>query len=127
MGSPEKSDGSCTLAMTVVSGRSREAASWVSAAVLPIPGSPQSSTGRSAETARVSASSWMSGRGSVVVSRSRLINASATASWETGAESVDMGAESVDTGAGATDGAFVSMSDHLRVCERANVQRWVRR
>ena len=59
-------DGSWTLAMTVVSGRSRAAASWVRAAVLPMPGSPHSSTGRSAATARVRASSWVSGRGSVV-------------------------------------------------------------
>ncbi len=69
IGSPEKSDGSWTLAMTVVSGRSRESASWVRAAVLPMPGSPQSSTGRSAATARVSASSCSSERGSVVVVR----------------------------------------------------------
>lgn len=94
-GSPEKSDGSCTLAITVVSGRSRAWASWVRAAVLPMPGSPHSSTGRSAATARVRASSWGSGRGSVVESRSRDNRSAATSSWETGT------------------GAVMGMSDHL--------------
>ncbi len=55
----------------------------------------QRRTGRSAETARVSASSWVSGRGSVAVSRSRLISLCANASWEPGAEFV-----------GAEDGAW---------------------
>lgn len=108
MGSPEKSDGSCTLAMTVVSGRSREAASWVRAAVLPIPGSPQRITGRSAATARVSASSWASGRGSVPVSRSRASRSAATSSWRwasTGSAEVP----------GVANGACTGMSDHLSV------------
>ncbi len=87
MGSPEKSDGSCTLAITVVSGRSSAAASWVRAAVLPIPGSPHRRTGRSAATASVSASSPDVGRGSVPASRSSASNAPATSIWEAGAGS----------------------------------------
>ncbi len=80
IGSPEKSDGSWTLAITVVSGRSSDSASCVSAAVLPMPGSPHSRTGRSAATARVSASSCSSGRGSLVLVRKRDRSASATPS-----------------------------------------------
>lgn len=103
MGSPEKSDGSWTLAMTVVSGRSRDTASCVSAAVLPMPGSPHRSTGRSAATARARASSWMSGRGSVVVSRSRAVSSPAMPSWE--ARSWPEGEPDV------TKGVRVSMSE----------------
>lgn len=44
-GSPAKSDGSCTLAMTVSSVRPSPAASCSMPADLPMPGSPQSSTG----------------------------------------------------------------------------------
>lgn len=106
-GRPEKSDGSCTLAITVVSGSSRVVASWVSAAVLPMPGSPHNRTGRSAATARVSASNCGSGRGAVVVSRSRSSSAADTSSREAGAEGAAEG------GGEEAREAYVVMRHHL--------------
>ncbi|CAM5466188.1 hypothetical protein SHIRM173S_04776 [Streptomyces hirsutus] len=116
-GNPEKSDGSCTLAITVVSGRSSAVASWVRAAVLPIPGSPHSRTGRSAATASVRASSWVSGRGSVVVSLRRASRSPATSSREAWGGSKDVVVAS-ETGGGTgrkTEGLYVGICHHLWV------------
>jgi hypothetical protein len=55
IGRPEKSLGSWMLAITVSNGTSSAAASCWSVDDLPIPGSPHSSTGRFAVTARASA------------------------------------------------------------------------
>ncbi|GAA4089495.1 hypothetical protein GCM10022214_57730 [Actinomadura miaoliensis] len=79
IGSPAKSDGSCTLAITVSRGTPRPSATWRIPADLPMPGSPHSRTGRFAVTASTSASNRWSWAGSVRHAPARRLSSSATA------------------------------------------------